>query len=99
MVIQRGSIISLATLVICLCVGSLIILPIFNITNLAVLVISQDVFENHDLFEQGEFEEEYFLLRNTSVTIAGLASSKPSAKNLGDQLVRVESVSPPPKPI
>lgn len=99
MVIQRGSIISLAILVICLCIGSLTILPIFNITDLATLTVSHGVLENHDLFEQGEFEEEYFLVRNIGATIAGLVSSKPSAKNLVDQLVHVEAVSPPPKPI
>ena len=89
--------ISLATLILCLCLGSLVILPLVNVSGLSALVVSRVDIENHDLFEQLESLEELFLLASLGVTITKLLSSKFAPVDLDLPIAEFASVSPPPK--
>ena len=94
---QRSSQISLVTLVLCLCLGSLVILPMVNIFGQPTSVVSRVDIVNHDLLEHHEFDEEHFLLTTIGVTIVELISSKSRSMNLDCQTADLTSVSPPPK--
>jgi hypothetical protein len=94
---QRNSQFTWVTLLLCLCFGSLVILPTVNIAGLSTPAVSRGDIENHDQLEQPEFEEELFLLTTIRATIVELTSSKSRPMNLDCQTADLISVSPPPK--
>jgi hypothetical protein len=94
MINQRNSRISLATLILCLCLGSMIILPFIQVSPSAPEISRIDA-ENYGLFV--EFDDDFFVISIVGVTIAepGFSNSRPV--NLGFRPVSLSPVSPPPK--
>ena len=96
MINQRNSRISLATLILCLCVGSLVILPFIQFSPTMLQISGIDV-ENFNLFDHAEFDDDFFVVSIVGVKIAELSFSKPGPANLGFQPASLSPVSPPPK--
>ena len=97
MIMQRSSRISLVTLILCLCLGSLVILPMLNAVVLSVPKISEVDLENYSLLDQVEFDEEFFIGTVIGKTIAAQFLSKSRPMNLDFQTASLSPVSPPPK--
>ncbi len=89
--------VSLVTLILCLCLGSLVSLPIFNVVGIPAIEISEVNSENFNFINQAEFDEEYSILTIVSATIAGLVFSKYKPINLNFQTVCLLPHFPPPK--
>jgi len=94
---QRSSRISLVTLVLCLCLGSVAILPMLNVVGLSVPEISGVDLGNYNLLDQVEFDEEFLIGTNIGITITGLFFSKSRPMNLDFRAACLSPVSPPPK--
>ena len=99
MVKLRNSQVSLVTLILCLCLGSLVSLPIFNAVGLPAIEISEVNTETFNLLNQAEFDEDLFIITSVSATIAGLDFSKPKPINLVFQTISLSPHFPPPKQI
>jgi hypothetical protein len=97
MVKQRSSRISLVTLIFCLCLGSLVILPLLYVVGLSLPEISGVDLRNHNLLDQVEFDEDFFIVTNMGTIIADQCYSKSRPKNLAFQTACLSPVSPPPK--
>ena len=97
MIKQRSSRISLVTLILFLCLGSLVILPMLNVVGISVPEISGGDLENYNLLDQVEFNEELLIGTIIGTTIADLFFSKPRPMNLDFQIAYLSPVSPPPK--
>ena len=97
MVKKRSSQISLVTLILCLCLGSLVILPMINVVGLPMLEISEADPGNYNLFDQADFDEEYFVVTIVCVTTTGLIFSKSRPMDLDFQTACLSPDSPPPK--
>jgi len=94
---RYSSRISLATLIICLCLGSLAVLPILGVNIPAVLILLETDSENNIPLEQTESEEDF---ASTSVSCKANANSilsKSRTTDLYFQSAAIASVSPPPK--
>ena len=63
MINQRNSRISLATLILCLCLGSLVILPFIQVIPSVPEIFGIDV-ENYNLFNHAEFDDDFFVYVN-----------------------------------
>ena len=94
---QRGSRISLITLILCLCSGSLVVLPMLNIVDLSVLEISGIDLGNYNLLDQVEFDEEIIIGTIIDTLISDLYFSKSRPMNLDFLTAYLSPVSPPPK--
>jgi hypothetical protein len=94
---QCSSRISLVTLILCLCLGSLVILPMLNVVGLSVPEISGVDLGNYNLLDQVEFDEELFIVTIMGTTIAELFFLKSRPMNLDFQTACLSPVSPPPK--
>ena len=88
---QHGFQILLAIICLCICVGSLAILPITNVEGVSVLEVPKID------FEQAEFEEDLLIVAITAITIAGLVFTKVRSTNLNFPSACLSPVSPPPK--
>jgi hypothetical protein len=97
MIKPRSSRISLVTLLLCICFGSLVILPMLNIVDLSAPEISGVDLGNYNLLDQVEFDEEILVLTIVGSIIAYKFFSKSGPKNLGFQTTYLSPVSPPPK--
>ena len=97
MVIQRNSQISLAILIICLCFGSLVVMPMMNAFSLAAAEISDVGAENNDPSDQAELDEEFLFETIVGVIIAQFFFSKFGPMNLDFQTACLAPISPPPK--
>jgi hypothetical protein len=97
MIKQRNSRISLVTLILCLCFGSLAILPMLNVAGLSVPEIAGVDLGNYNLFDQFEFDEEFIIAKIIGTTVAALLFLKSRPMNLGFQTTYLSPVSPPPK--
>jgi len=97
MIMTRSSRISLVTLILCLCLGSLVILPMLNVVGLSVPKIFEVDLENYSLLDQVEFDEEFFIGTIIGKTIADQFLSKSRPMNLDFQTASLSPVSPPPK--
>jgi len=84
----------LATLILCLCVGSLVILPFIQINPSTPEFSTMDV---SNLFEHTEFDDDFFVVSIVGVTVAELSFSKFRLANLRFQPASLSPVSPPPK--
>ena len=91
---KRNSRISLATLILCLCVGSLVILPFIQIDLSTPELSTMDV---SNLFEHTEFDDDFFVVSIVGVTVAELSFSKFRPENPGYLSASLSPVSPPPK--
>jgi len=94
---QCSSRISLVTLILCLCLGNLVILPFLNVVGLSLPKISEVDLENYKLLDQVEFDEEFFIGTIIGKTIADLFFSKSRPMNLDFQTACLSPVPPPPK--
>jgi len=97
MVKQRSSRISLVTLIFCLCLGSLVILPLLYVVGLSLPEISGVDLRNYALLDQVEFDEDFFIVKIMGTIIAGQCFSKSRPMNLDFQTACLSPVSPPPK--
>ena len=97
MAMQRNSEISLAILLICLCLGSLVVIPTLSAFSPSTSEISEAGAENKDPSNQIEFNEEFLLEAIVGVIIAHLVFSKFGPINLDFQAACLAPVSPPPK--
>jgi hypothetical protein len=97
MVTRRSSRISLAILIICLCLGSLAAMPVMNAFSPLALELSEAGAENNDSSNQTEYDEELFLETILSATTSTLIFSKSRPNNLNFQTACLVPVSPPPK--
>ena len=93
---KRNSRISLATLILCLCVGSLVILPFIQINPSTSEIFGIEA-ENSNLFDQAEFDDDFFVVSIVGVTVAELSFSKFRSANLGYLSASLSPLSPPPK--
>ena len=94
MIDKRNSRISLTTLIICLCVGSQVILPFNHINPSMAEFAMMDV---SNLFERTEFDDDFFVVSIVGVKIAKPNYSKSRTANLGYLSASLAPVSPPPK--
>ncbi len=97
MINRRSSRLSLVALILCLCLGSLVILPMLNAAGLSVPEISGVDVGNYNLHDQVEFDDEFFIITINDTTITDLFLSKPRPMNLEFQTAYLPPVSPPPK--
>jgi hypothetical protein len=96
MIIQRNSQISLTTLILCLCLGSLVILPFIQVGS-SVPEISGIAAENCNLFDHAEFDGDFFVMSIVGTAIAEINFSKSRLMNLDFQSTSFPPVFPPPK--
>jgi hypothetical protein len=87
----------LVTLILCLCLGSLVILPMLNVIGLSGSEIYLNDIENYNLLDQVEFDEEFFILTIIGSTLADIYFSKSRLMNLDFQTAYLSPVFPPPK--
>lgn len=99
MVMQLGSRISLLILLICICVGSVLAMPMAGAFDLSMLEIFETSAETDDSTEQTEFDEDFLFETLTSAVIPYLVFSKSRQEYLDFQAACIKPVSPPPKPI
>lgn len=97
MIKQHSPRISLVTMILCICLGSLIILPILNVVGLSVPEISGVDLGIYNLLDQVEFDEEFIIGTIIGTTIAYLFFSKSRLMNLDFHTAYLSPVSPPPK--
>ena len=84
-------------LIICLCLGSLIILPMTNSMGLSIVEIKDIDFENTSQFEQTDLNEDYLVGSFTDPTLAGLLSFRPGSTQLHNPSSSLPPDSPPPE--
>jgi len=93
---QRSSQISLTTLILCLCLGSLAILPVINVVGTPALEIFGAVTESNPL-DQAELDDEFAIVAIAGMTFSGLIFLKTRTTNLDFLAIRLLPDSPPPK--
>jgi hypothetical protein len=96
MINKRNSRISMATLILCLCLGSLVILPLIQVSPSAPKIFGVEA-ENYNLFDHAEFDDDFFVVSIVGTTSTELSFSKPRPANLRFQPTSLLPVSPPPK--
>jgi hypothetical protein len=96
MINQRNFRISLATLILCLCLGSLVILPFIQVSSSASEISGIDA-ENYNLFDHAEFDGDFIVMSIVNAAITDLNFSKSRPMNLDFQSTSLSPVSPPPK--
>ena len=88
--------VSMVTLLICLCMGSLVALPVDNLAGIAGQEFFGIEIENDNRFEHAE-SDEGGLVKIYGGTSDGLSPSKSRSTNLVFQDHLLAPVSPPPK--
>jgi hypothetical protein len=96
MINQRNSQISLVTLILCLCLGSLVILPFIQVNPPALEILAMDA-ENYNLFNLVEFDDDDFVISIVGAEVAEINFSKSRPMILGFESMSLSPVSPPPK--
>ena len=91
---KRNSRISLATLILCLCVGSLAILQFIQINPSTLEFSTMDA---SNLFEHPEFDDDFLVVSVVGGAVTELSFSKFRLANLGYLFASLSPVSPPPK--
>ena len=94
---QRSSPISLTILILCLCLGTLIILPVFSIAGLSMMTISEIDFENSSQIDQADLDDDISIRTMVSATINGLVYLKSRLLNLDIPTSCLSPESPPPE--
>ena len=85
------------TLILCLCLGGMVILPILNAIDISGLEISEVGSESHNPSTLVEFDDEVFIVTIVAAAIAVLFFSKFRSLNLDFQIVYLAPLFPPPK--
>lgn len=96
MIILHSFHFNMKTAILCLCLGSLAILP-FTQADPFMLEIYEFESENTSFFEYSEFEEEFFVAGVVLATFAQLASLNSRSMNLNLRSANLSPESPPPK--
>jgi hypothetical protein len=86
----------MVTLILCLCLGSVAILPFIQASPSAPGISRIDI-ENYSLIDHTESDDDFFVISIVGVTIAELSFSKSRLANLGFRPASLSPVSPPPK--
>ena len=94
---QCNSRISLVILILCLCLGNLVILPMLDVFSLSMLEIYGVDIENYNLLDQIELDEEFFIGAIFGSTIADIFITKSRLMSLDFKTASLSPVSPPPK--
>jgi hypothetical protein len=94
---QHSSQISLTFLILCLCLGSLAILAVINVTGTPVFGIFEATSENSSLLDHAEYDNEFVIAIIAGVIYAGLIFSKSRPMSLDFPSLRLSPDSPPPK--
>jgi hypothetical protein len=94
---QVSSRISLATLILCLCFGSLVILPLLNVVGPSIPEISGVDRSDYNLLDHFEFDEGFIIESIMGTTIAHQFFSQSRPMNLDFQTASLSPVFPPPK--
>jgi len=97
MINQRSSRNTLVTLILYLCLGSLVILPLHIAVGLSAPEISGVDLRDYNLLDQVEFDGDFFIVTIMGTTIADQYFSKSRPMNLDFQTACLSPVSPPPK--
>ena len=95
--VRRSPRISLITLLLCLCAGSLAIVVLLNGVGLFGPGISGADLENQLLFDEIEFDEDFFIVTLMGTFITNLPFPKSRQMNLDFIAAGLSPVSPPPK--
>jgi len=88
---------SLTILIICFCLGSLVILPISNIVGLSLTDISEIGLENYNHFDQVDLDDDISIGTTVSATTVGLVYLKSRLLNLHLLTSCISPESPPPE--
>ena len=86
---------SLTILILCFCLGSLVILPISNIMGLSLTDIPEIGLENYNHFEQVDLDDDISIVTTVSATTDGLVYLK--SRLLNSHLL-TSCISPEPPP-
>ena len=97
MIRQRSSRIPLETLILCLCLGGLVISPMFGIIRVSVPGIYGIDLENYNLLEQIEFDEEFLIDAIHGLALVGLFFLKFKPMHLDFRTACLSPIAPPPK--
>ena len=97
MIKQRSSRNSSVTLILYLCLGSLVILPLLIAVGLSKPEISEIDLRDYHMLDQLEFDEDFIIVTIMGTTIADQRFSKSRLINLDFQTACLSPVSPPPK--
>lgn len=97
MIKQYASRISWITLVLYLCLGSLVLLPVLLIVGTSTPSIQAIDLENSSSFDPSEFDDDFFVLLVGELTIAVSIFSKFRGINLDFQSAFLSPDSPPPR--
>jgi len=85
------------TLILCLCLGGMVILPILNAIDISVLEISEVGPEGNQPSNPIESDDEVFIVTIVAAALAVLFFSKSRSLNLDFQTVYLAPLFPPPK--
>jgi hypothetical protein len=83
--------------ILCLCFGSLVILPVFSVVNLATPEMVGGETDNHSLLDPAELEDDLLVAAINSTLIADPFISKSGPTNLDFQAAFYSPVPPPPR--
>lgn len=97
MIKQYASRIPWITLVLYLCLGSLVLLPVLLIVGTSTPSIHAIDLENSSSFDSSEFDDDFFVLLVGELTIAVSIFSKFRGINLDFQSAFLSPDSPPPR--
>jgi hypothetical protein len=97
MVKQLSTRISLVTLIFCLCLGSLVILPLLNVVGLSIPEFPGVDLRDYNLLDHCEFDEGFIIESIMGTTIAEQFFLQSRLMNLDFQTASLSPVSPPPK--
>jgi hypothetical protein len=97
MIKWHGSPIPWVTLIHCLCLGILAILPLLWILGASTPIIHGIDIENSSGFDESEFDDDFSIPAVVDLTIAGLIFSRFRSMHLIFQSAFLSPDSPPPK--
>jgi len=89
--------VSLSILILCLCLGSLAILPVMNVGGTPALEVIEVASENSSSIDHAEFDNEFVAATMAGLTFSTVFFSKSRPTNLDFETVRLSTDSPPPK--
>jgi hypothetical protein len=97
MIKQQHSRIPWVTLILCLCLGSLTVLPLVFIVGPSALGIYGIDLENSSSFNESEFDDDFSVPPVVDITTSGLIFSRFRSIHLAFQSAFLSPDSPPPK--
>lgn len=97
MTVRHGFRISLTPLILWLCLGSLVILPVVNENNLWISGISEFDIENSNILDPTETDDDFLVFSMTGIVGVIPVFSQPQTTKLNFQSACLAPDSPPPK--